>query len=354
MHVYPLKLRRCKPRGGLSSDITCVISAGHWCIKFGQHTTRSYVTLKIDPRGCLPDSFRCKSGSADASRSSRMQPSRRQIERRYVIIQVEMQDQDILRYAQAACTALQSIFTSEGATGEPLVHTSSLRRLQGGTPSSVENSLDVMFILICSVLVFLMQAGFAMVRCCDAWHQVAAQLELIALVSYTPTPYHSHHWKLSSGVLKRHVCAQLCGGSVRSKNTLNILIKNVVDGCAGALAFYFVGYGIAYGTAEDGSGNAFIGSNDFFLTQTSKSGTWHVWLFQWAFAAATATIVSGSVAERCTFEAYLGYSFYLSALVYPTVAHWHAPRCGFVAATANMLIHYNILGCSSTAGCPST
>lgn len=43
---------------------------------------------------------------------------------------------------------------------------------------------------------------------------------------------------------------------------------------------------------------------------------------QWAFAAATATIVSGSVAERCSFEAYVGYSFLLSAFVYPVVAHW--------------------------------
>jgi len=118
---------------------------------------------------------------------------------------------------------------------------------------------------------------------------------------------------------------QLSAGSIRSKNTLNILIKNVIDGCAGAIAFYFIGYGLAYGTAEDGSGNPFVGTNDFFLTQTSQAASWHIWFFQWAFAAATATIVSGSVAERCTFEAYVGYSFFLTAIVYPIAAHW----CGF-------------------------
>lgn len=139
---------------------------------------------------------------------------------------------------------------------------------------------------------------------------------------------------------------QLCAGSVRSKNTLNILIKNVIDGCTGALAFYFVGYGLAYGAAEDGSGNPFIGSNDFFLTQTSQSGTWHLWLFQWAFAAATATIVSGSVAERCSFEAYVAYSFYLSAFVYPTVAHWCVPR-------PSCLPWLLCTFCSGGAQCPS-
>merc|ERR1719393_2465 len=47
-----------------------------------------------------------------------------------------------------------------------------------------------------------------------------------------------------------------------------------------------------------------------------------MYLFQWSFSAAATTIVSGSVAERTKFEAYLGYSFFLCAFVYPVVVHW--------------------------------
>lgn len=106
---------------------------------------------------------------------------------------------------------------------------------------------------------------------------------------------------------------------------MNILLKNVIDGAASAIAFYLLGYGLAYGTFDDGTGNRFIGTGDFALTHSAQKGVWHLFFFQWAFAAATATIVSGSVAERCSFEAYVGYSVLLSAFVYPVVAHWCGP-----------------------------
>lgn len=69
-------------------------------------------------------------------------------------------------------------------------------------------------------------------------------------------------------------------GSVRCKNTMNILLKNVIDGAASAIAFYLLGYGLAYGVAEDGTGNRFIGTGDFALAQTSREGVWHLWFFQ--------------------------------------------------------------------------
>lgn len=115
---------------------------------------------------------------------------------------------------------------------------------------------------------------------------------------------------------------QLCVGSVRVKNVKNILLKNVIDSCVGAVVFYFIGYGLAYGSDGDGNGNPFIGIGDFALSNTGKAGMWHEWFFQWAFAAAAATIVSGSVAERCKIEAYMLYSVFVTGFLYPVVVHW--------------------------------
>jgi len=121
--------------------------------------------------------------------------------------------------------------------------------------------------------------------------------------------------------------AMLCAGSVRTKNTMNILIKNVLDACVGAVAYYLFGWGVAYGTCKET--NSFIGCGNFGLDDFTD---WYSFLFQWAFSAAAATIVSGSVAERCAFEAYLGYSFFLTAFVYPTVAHWIWDGKGWLSA----------------------
>jgi ammonium transporter, Amt family len=116
--------------------------------------------------------------------------------------------------------------------------------------------------------------------------------------------------------------AMLCAGSVRSKNCMNILLKNVLDACFGAPIFFLFGYGFAYG--EGTPTNAFIGNDNFALQGLIEEtgDAWHAFLFQWAFAAATATIVSGSVAERCTFQAYIAYSMFLTGFVYPVVVHW--------------------------------
>jgi len=105
---------------------------------------------------------------------------------------------------------------------------------------------------------------------------------------------------------------------VRSKNVMNILIKNVLDACVGAVAFYLLGFGVAYGVPAAGeAGNTFIGSGNWALSE-DHFNNWQFFLFQLAFSAAAATIVSGSVAERTFFGAYLGYSFFLTAFVYPT------------------------------------
>jgi Amt family ammonium transporter len=116
--------------------------------------------------------------------------------------------------------------------------------------------------------------------------------------------------------------AMLCAGSVRTKNTKNILIKNVLDACVGAIAWFLFGYGFAFGKTEGHTPNSFIGSGNFAMTDITSPGDTAFYLFQWAFSAAAATIVSGSVAERTKFVAYLGYSFFLTAFVYPAVVHW--------------------------------
>lgn len=142
-------------------------------------------------------------------------------------------------------------------------------------------SLDKMFVLFSGYLVFLMQCGFAM----------------------------------------------LTAGSVRTKNTKNVLIKNVLDACVGAIAYYIFGWAFAYG--PNSSANGFIGAGQFALSSyTNDDGVsepftdFFSFFFQWAFAATAATIVSGSVAERTSFYAYMGYAFFLTAFVYPVVSHW--------------------------------
>jgi len=158
--------------------------------------------------------------------------------------------------------------------------------------AAITGSVDASFMLFSAYLVFFMQAGFAM----------------------------------------------LCAGSVRSKNVMNILIKNVLDACVGCIAFYLFGYGVAYGTDKKGKASSFIGAGDFALAKGEKDAAftdWNFFLFQWAFSAAAATIVSGSVAERTAFQAYLGYSFFLTAFVYPTVVHWVWDGHGWLSAFKN-------------------
>ena len=168
--------------------------------------------------------------------------------------------------AQANITTLEGVITASQATAD-----------------TITGSSNKQFLLSSAYLVFFMQAGFAM----------------------------------------------LCAGSVRSKNTKNILIKNVLDACVGAIAFFIFGWGFAYGVKDGDDGNSFIGNWQFGLQDYTD---WASWLFQWAFSAAAATIVSGSVAERTAFQAYLGYSFFLTAFVYPVIVHWIWDKHGWLSA----------------------
>lgn len=113
--------------------------------------------------------------------------------------------------------------------------------------------------------------------------------------------------------------AMLCAGSVRAKNTMNIMLTNVLDAATGGFFYYLFGFALAFGTPSNG----FIGQHFFGLSQfPSQSFDYGFFLFQWAFAIAAAGITSGSIAERTQFGAYLIYSSFLTGLVYPIASHW--------------------------------
>jgi Amt family ammonium transporter len=127
--------------------------------------------------------------------------------------------------------------------------------------------------------------------------------------------------------------AMLCAGSVRQKNVKNIMLKNLLDACGGALGFFFIGYGLAYGDKNgDADGTRFIGNDYFALTSLETGNDYVTWFFQFAFAATAATIVAGTVAERCKMAAYLCYSMFLTGFVYPVVVHSIWASDGFLSA----------------------
>ncbi|XP_019194627.1 PREDICTED: ammonium transporter 1 member 2-like [Ipomoea nil] len=124
--------------------------------------------------------------------------------------------------------------------------------------------------------------------------------------------------------------AMLCAGSVRAKNTMNIMLTNVLDAAAGGLSYYLFGFAFAFGSPSNGFiGRHFFGLKDF----PSPASDYSYFLYQWAFAIAAAGITSGSIAERTQFVAYLIYSSFLTGFVYPIVSHWFWSGDGWASAS---------------------
>uniref|UniRef100_A0A7S2MF89 Ammonium transporter n=1 Tax=Helicotheca tamesis TaxID=374047 RepID=A0A7S2MF89_9STRA len=123
--------------------------------------------------------------------------------------------------------------------------------------------------------------------------------------------------------------AMLCAGSVRIKNVQNTMLKNLLDACGASLGFYTIGYAFAFGGDEYGGATTFIGTSNFFLMDVHN---YAFWLFQFAFAATAATIVAGTLAERCQMTAYLFYSTFLTGFVYPVIVHSIWSENGFLSA----------------------
>lgn len=141
--------------------------------------------------------------------------------------------------------------------------------------SELTRGLNTLWILITGFLVFWMQAGFALVE----------------------------------------------AGLTRAKNTTNILFKNLIDFVFATVAFWAFGYAFMYGSTAAG----WIGTSGFFISGGEDVVGVPVlafWFFQLVFAGTAATIVSGAMAERTKFSAYLIYSFFISAIIYPIAGHW--------------------------------
>ncbi|GBG83387.1 hypothetical protein CBR_g37101 [Chara braunii] len=158
---------------------------------------------------------------------------------------------------------------------------------------SLGTSVDAAFLLFSAYLVFVLQAGFAM----------------------------------------------LTAGSARAQNKLNVMLTTVVDAAVCAIFYYIFGFACAYGRPWNG----FVGRGDFtewlnlansaqfdeyFNPRRGENHPWNplanhrVWVFEWATAAAVAAIASGAMAERSQVTAHVACSAFLSGFVYPVICHW--------------------------------
>src|SRR5690554_2319871 len=157
-------------------------------------------------------------------------------------------------------------------------------------------SINNIWVLTATFLVMLMQAGFAMVE----------------------------------------------AGFSRSKNTANILTKNLMDFSIGTILFWFIGYTLMYGESLAG----FIGIPDLFINDNgigdyaNKTDL----MFQTVFAATAATIVSGAVAERTKFNAYLIFTVVITIFIYPISGHWKwgggwLDQLGFMDFAGSTIVH---------------
>ena len=170
-----------------------------------------------------------------------------------------------LRTRIVASAAFLLLLTTSSATALP----------QEATADTVQLNLNYVWTIIAAALVFFMQAGFALLET----------------------------------------------GFARAKNAVNIIMKNVMDASAGGLVFFFVGFGIMFGT----SWNGLVGTDGFMLMGIEgqpESWTYAFYFFQAVFAATAATIVSGAVAERIKFTGYLVFSIAITGLIYPVFGAW--------------------------------
>lgn len=108
-------------------------------------------------------------------------------------------------------------------------------------------------------------------------------------------------------------------GFTRAKNAGNIIMKNLLDFCLGTIVFVLLGAGLLMG--EDAL-FGLVGIPNLGVFTDFANYDWSTFFFNLVFCATTATIVSGAMAERTKFLSYCIYSLVISAVVYPIEAHW--------------------------------
>ena len=143
------------------------------------------------------------------------------------------------------------------------------------TTESNAANIDLLWMLICAILVFMMQAGF--------------------------------------------MCLE--SGIIRNKNNINVALKNVSDFGISIVCYWMVGYGFMFGVSKSG----FIGFDDFFFDPTGEIASGPAmtfFIFQSMFCATAASIISGSVAERLKFNSYLIITAIVGTILYPVIGHW--------------------------------
>jgi ammonium transporter, Amt family len=154
--------------------------------------------------------------------------------------------------------------------------------------------LDLFWILVCGFLVFMMQLGFSLVET----------------------------------------------GVVRSKNTINVAMKNLIDTVFSIIFFWLFGFGLMFGLDSYG----LIGT-DKFLIDGKDLHLNGFFFFQAMFAATAITIVSGAVAERIKFNGYIVVAIIVSAIIYPIFGHWawseHGwlKNLGFIDFAGSTVVH---------------
>lgn len=159
------------------------------------------------------------------------------------------------------------------------------------TPELLQSSINMLWIMLGTILVFFMHAGFAMVE----------------------------------------------SGFTRSKNTVNILMKNFITVSIASLLYFVVGYALMFGE----SFNGLIGTSGFALAGVDDIA---FFVFQAVFAATSATIISGAVAERMKLSAYFILTIAMVTVIYPVVGHWiwsggWLAQLGFIDFAGSTVVH---------------
>ena len=157
-------------------------------------------------------------------------------------------------------------------------------------------AIDRLWVLLCTGLVFLMQAGF--------------------------------------------MCLE--SGLTRAKNSINVAVKNIADFGISVALFWVFGYGIMFGVSQAG----WFGTSHFFSSaQVDDSWATIFFLYQAMFCGTATTIISGAVAERLKFSAYIIIAILVSSIVYPLFGHWAwndggwLKQLGFIDFAGSTVVH---------------